>query len=109
VAELRAAEGEGPDAALTGETAYWAITERDGRNALKQLEARIATGAATPARLAIARIGAGDIELGMNLLEKEVTSGDPHLYRLPCLPAVDRVRSTVRFKAILAALPKWTP
>jgi len=103
-------EGAVPSAgALHGEAAYWAIQERRHRAALERLEARAREGHVDPVRMALARIAAGDLDQGMDILEQQARSGNPRLYALPCNASVDRVRRTARFQKLLASLPKWEP
>jgi len=112
LAELRLADpNQPPERSGDGsaQTAYWNYTERIGRAELARRERRVREGWVPPVMLGISRIYAGDLDIGMSLLENGVGSGIPSLYRLPCLPQVDRVRGTPRFKAILAAIPKWQP
>jgi DNA-binding SARP family transcriptional activator len=111
VAELRSADSSltnpaDPTSGLTGEAAYWAIRNRDGRANLARVEKMTLTSRVRDARLASAYIGAGDLDRGMSLLEQAIKSGAPG-DKLPCAPDFDRVRDTPRFKAILALVPRW--
>jgi len=110
LAELRLADPTQPaelSSDGSAEAAYWKSIERVGRTELARREKQAREGWLPPVMLGISRIYAGDLDGGMSLLENGVGSGTPSLYRLPCLPQVDRVRGTPRFKAILAAIPKW--
>jgi DNA-binding SARP family transcriptional activator/Flp pilus assembly protein TadD len=114
VAELRVidtslANAADPTSMLTGERAYWAIRERDGRAELARFEKIAQTHKVHPVRIAMARIAAGDIDGGMSLLEQGIKIGGRLVDRLPCFPEVDRIRGTPRFNKIIAALPKWEP
>jgi tetratricopeptide (TPR) repeat protein len=112
VAELRAVDttvAADPTNGLTGQAAYWAIREREGRAGLASLEKLARKRRVHPLRIAIAHIAAGDIDQGMSLLEKAIPLGGNPVDRLPCFSEVDRVRGTPRFNAILATLPKWEP
>jgi DNA-binding SARP family transcriptional activator/Flp pilus assembly protein TadD/TolB-like protein len=112
VAELRGLDTSltnpaDPTSALTGERAYWAIREREGRTTLARIEKIAQTHKVHPVRIAMAHIAAGDIDRGMSLLEEGISRGGKVVDRLPCFPQVDRVRGTPRFNKIIAALPKW--
>ncbi len=46
----------------------------------------------------------GDIEGGYRQLELLLRERDPILFRLPCMPHLDAVRGSPRFKTIMARI-----
>jgi DNA-binding SARP family transcriptional activator/TolB-like protein len=93
---------------LHGEAGYWAILERRGREALTRLEAEAREGWVDPVRMAGLEIAAGELDQGMDRLERQVRAGQP-VYNLPCNASFDHVRNTARFQKLLASPPKWEP
>ena len=84
-----------------GEKGYWDAKHVEGRPALAALQKEREHGYVSMQTMMQAQFLAGDIEDGFRTLEVMLQSKEQRLYHLPCMPGVDEVRQTPRFKAIL--------
>jgi len=104
VAMLRPGMPVVPDSA---EAQYWQIMESRWQVTLRRHLEKAQSGWVSPAMTAVLTIASGDLDRGIAMLEEQASSGDPGLYRLPCMEQVDRVRSWPRFQKIQDGLPRW--
>jgi DNA-binding SARP family transcriptional activator/TolB-like protein len=110
IAQLRTLARARGDTALSsslasahGEAGYWALRHAEGRALLQQREALASQGWVAPFLLGVADIGAGNLDRGMAILESEVRAGSRMVYKLPCNPQIDEIRSTPRYRRLLEA------
>lgn len=108
IAELRTlARSMGDTATATslpgarGADGYWALKHREGEALLERRLRAAERGWVAPYLIAVAQVGAGQIEEGMAGLEAEVAAGSRMVYKLPCNPEIDEVRDTPRFQRLL--------
>ncbi len=79
------------------------MKHREGAGLLEERQRRARTGFVAPYLLGVAEIGAGHLDRGLALLEDETRNGSRMVYKLPCNPEIDEVRSLPRFQRLLAA------
>jgi DNA-binding SARP family transcriptional activator/TolB-like protein len=96
-------------ATARGREGYFSARHVEGRAAVAALEKQGAAGFVSKQRLMQARILAGDLDRGFKDLEAAATDRDQRVYHLPCMPGVDEVRDTPRFKAIVARVGGLPP
>ncbi len=84
-----------------GKQGYWSARWFQGRKRLNELKQSGAGRETTPAQLLRAQFEAGEIEAGYRTLDVLIREKSVRLYRLPCLPAMDFVRGSPRFDAVL--------
>lgn len=83
---------------------FWDVGHQEGRERLLALrDSRQRGSFVSPLLMIRTQIEAGEHEQGLAALTKLVNQGgDPALHRLPCQPAYDEIRGTLRFKALVA-------
>ena len=93
-----------------GEGGYWAARHLEGRGTRERLEKGVPQLPWVSSLVAIqARFAAGDTAEAFAALDAAAREPLPALYRLPCMPALDEVRRTPHYRAIVArigALPE---
>lgn len=95
-------------AQVRGEAGYWSLKHVEGRALLQMRQQLAGKGWIAPYILGVAEVGAGNLNRGLEALESEVQAGSRLVYKLPCNPEIDEVRSTPRFRRLLrqaGALP----
>ena len=84
------------------EAGYWdAVRARGVQHLAKLAAARAAGHPVVELELAEAEFAAGDSTEGFLALERAAKTGDRNLYKLPCLPDLDRVRNTPHLQKIV--------
>jgi len=93
-----------------GASGYWDARHLEGRLRLARLQERARKGWVSPSRLLEAEFAAGEFATGYRELERIANSeSEDRLYRLPCGPDFDEVRSSPRFIAIQAKMGPLPP
>jgi len=97
-----------PIDSLTGsKRVYWQLVHADGKRRLARALAKAGPAGVPSVRLAWLRIGAGEMDAGLDELAKAAARGDVAVYRSPCQPDADEAKASPRFQRILASLPRW--
>lgn len=92
-----------------GERGYWDFKHREGATLLATRIARAGKEWQAPYLLGVAEIGAGQIDQGFDLIESEVRAGSRMVWKLPCNPEIDEIRSMPRFQRLLQAAGALPP
>jgi DNA-binding SARP family transcriptional activator/TolB-like protein len=90
--------------AAHGQAGYWSLKHLEGQALLGARMALARKGWVAPYLVAVAEIGAGQTERGLIGLEAELREGSRMLYKLPCNPEIDEIRSLPRFERLLKAV-----
>jgi hypothetical protein len=84
-----------------GEQGYWGVRHAEGRRRLLGLEEGRRHGPTSPIWIMQARFAAGDADGGFALLDSLARLKTSALYKLPCFPDLEEVRTTPRYAAAI--------
>ena len=103
-------DGSTPDAVVAalrgahGRDGYLAAWHADGKNKLAKLLHTTAGERVPPLRLMDFQFRSGDTASAFATLEASWRAREPWAYRLPCLAALDEVRDTPHYRALIARI-----
>ena len=84
--------------------AYFAALHAEGRLLLDAYRRSTAGKRVSPLRLMALQFQSGDSAAGFATLAAAARDRDHWIYRLPCIPALDEVRGTARYRAMLSEI-----
>ena len=87
-----------------GRDAYFAALHAEGKVLLDVFRRSAAGKRASPLRLMALQFQSGDSAAGFATLAAAARDRDHWIYRLPCIPALDEVRGTARYRAMLTEI-----
>lgn len=108
ISEWRTASRISGDTALVarlsraqGQSGYWTVKHEIGRRRLANLQQRARGEKVSPVKIMQAQFEAGDGDAGFADIAALIPQRSAALYRLPCMPQLDEVRGTDRYKEML--------